>query len=218
MREYRVTLTGKTPMLMHRDDIEWADRMEAWKKDPANHSKGKRGDDRTPPYRWLGALYHDGARVTVPADNVMAGLMLAGAMVPTGRGKGTFKRATQSGVQPLGMGWPLLVKGHEVPVAPFFDGMELRTFDQFQELAAAHGFMLFLKRAPVGMSKHIRVRPRFDDWQTTVSLSVVDDQINDVVLKTIFDHFGQYKGLGSWRPGGKTPGPWGMFTATVEAI
>jgi hypothetical protein len=29
MRHYNVTITGKTPLLMHHDNIEWADQMDA---------------------------------------------------------------------------------------------------------------------------------------------------------------------------------------------
>jgi hypothetical protein len=37
------------------------------------------------------------------------------------------------------------------------------------------------------------------------------------VLSDIFNYAGRYKGLGDWRPGSKTPGTWGMFTAEVVA-
>lgn len=36
MRTYRITLTGKTPLLMHYDDVRWADKMAAWLTVPEN--------------------------------------------------------------------------------------------------------------------------------------------------------------------------------------
>lgn len=46
---------------------------------------------------------------------------------------------------------------------------------------------------------------------------VSDEQITTAALQDIVTYAGQYKGLGDWRPGGKTPGPFGMFTATLKA-
>lgn len=216
MHEYHVTITGKTPLLMHNDSIEWADRMDAWRKVPANKALSKAGDDRTPPYRWLGTLYHDGERIIMPADNLMPCLRQGAAMVPTGKRQETFARVSQTGITPGGLGWPLLVNGHEVPVTPFFEQMETRTFDEFQTLAAAYNFLLFCKRAKVGMSKHIRVRPRFDRWSFAATLAVTDEQITEDVLRDIVTCSGRYKGLSDWRPSSKTPGPWGTFTAVIE--
>lgn len=36
IRQYSVKLEGLTPLLMHWDNIEWADQMDAWKSDPSN--------------------------------------------------------------------------------------------------------------------------------------------------------------------------------------
>lgn len=87
MRTYRVTITGTFPLLMHADNIEWADEMEAWKNDPASKKKSKAGDDRSPAHRWIGSVYHDGKVVGIPNDNLMRALMEGGAMVPVPGGK-----------------------------------------------------------------------------------------------------------------------------------
>lgn len=220
MRTYEVTLTGKTPLLMHADNIEWADQMEAWKNDAANRKGSKAGDDRSPAFRWLGSLYHDDARVCIPADNIMRCIMEGGAMVPVpgGRGQKTFKSQTQSGCMTGEPYWPLLVKGREIPVEPLLKLKTQPEYQKHQEAVADLGFLLYLKRAKIGTSKHIRVRPRFDSWSTTGTLSVWDDQITDDVLKQILTYAGQYKGLCDWRPGGKTPGPHGMFEARVKKV
>jgi hypothetical protein len=60
--------------------------------------------------------------------------------------------------------------------------------------------------------KHIRVRPKFRNWALMFTITVWDEQITADVLKNIFQYAGAYKGLCDWRPGGKTPGSYGMFT------
>jgi hypothetical protein len=91
-------------------------------------------------------------------------------------------------------------------------------FAAHKEAVSDMGFSLFVKRAKIGTSKHIRVRPRFDQWELNGSISVWDDQITERVLSDILRYSGQYKGLGDWRPGGKTPGSFGMFEAVVKEV
>src|SRR5262249_6971408 len=150
-------------------DIEWADEMEAWKVDKDNKKKSKAGDDRTPAHRWLGSLYHDGKLVIIPTDNIMRALMEGGAqvLVPGAlRGK-TFKAQTQSGIIPRGTGWPLVINGDEepLPVAPILELKDVADFAAHKAKAQAMGFSLFVKRAKIGATKHIRVRPRFEVWR-----------------------------------------------------
>jgi len=223
MQKYQITITGTQPLLLHHDDIEWADRMDAWKSNPDNKKNSVPGDDRTPPFRWIGCLYHDKENVIIPTENIMRSLMEGAAMVmvPKGRNGKTFKAQSQSGILPDGIGWTLLVRnGKKVPIAPI-----LELIDQPNKLFHAHtkeaekmGFDLFSKRAKIGTSKHIRVRPRFLNWSATGTLTVIDPQITEEVLTNIFDCAGSYKGLGDWRPSSKTPGTWGTFSADVKAI
>jgi hypothetical protein len=218
MRSYTITLKGKMPLLMHADNIEWADAMEAWKNSAANKKVSKAGDDRSPAFRWLGSLYHDGAVVTMPNDNLMRAFMEGGAMVPVpgGRSGKTFKAQSQSGMLVEGTHWPVLVDGKPIPVAPLLALKDEPDFSAHQAAAEKAGFSLFLKRAKIGQSKHIRVRPLFESWATTGVVHVWDDQITRDVLLDIVTYAGLYKGLGDWRPGGKTPGPFGMFTASIN--
>ena len=212
MKKYDVTIRGITPLLMHRDNIAWADQMKQWEKDPRNKAVSIAGDDRTPSFRWLGSLYHDETRVVMPADCIMACLMYGGARTPTGKGKATFKSQTQSGIMPVDLYWPLTVNGKEIPVAPIFLDMESRSWEAFNDLISGLGFILFVKRARVGQAFHIRVRPRFNEWMIRGGLVVTDAAITETVLKLIGSQAGQYVGLGDWRPGSKKPGAYGMFT------
>jgi hypothetical protein len=218
MRSYEVSLTGKMPLLMHADNVEFSDQMDEWKNDPQNKKHSKAGDDRSPAFRWLGALYHDGHHVALPNDNLMRAFMEGGAMVPVPGGKNgkTFKSQTQSGMLVEGTHWPLLVNGAAVDVQPLLALRDRTEFKAHQQAVAARGFSLFVKRAKIGQSKHIRVRPLFEQWAATGTIHVWDEQITTDALRQIVTHAGLYKGLGDWRPGGKTPGPFGMFTASVK--
>lgn len=221
MERYQVTISGKTPLLMHHDDIEWADTMEEWKSNPANKKGSKAGDDRSPAWRWIGALYHDGERLCLPSDNIMRAIMEGGAMVPVPGGKNgkTFKSQTQSGIASASPYWPVSRDdGETIAVAPIHVLMAEEAFAAHKSAVQDMGFALFVKRAKVGTSKHIRVRPRLDSWRVSGELVVLDKQISEAVLADILAYAGQYKGLGDWRPGGKTPGPYGMFSAEIKRI
>lgn len=221
MHIYRVTITGTQPLLMHADNIEWADTMEKWKSDKDNRKLSKAGDDRTPAFRWIGSLYRDdGGTIIIPTENIMRCLMEGGAMVlvPGAKGNKTFKSQSQSGIMPRAIGWPLLLNGKPINTAPIKALLAEKNFDAHQEAARAMGFSLFIKRARIGTSKHIRVRPRFEAWAVQGELVVIDEQITKDVLSDILDIAGRFKGLGDWRPGGKTPGSFGTFTAQIEQV
>jgi len=217
---YDVTITGKVPLLMHADNIDWADEMDAWKSDPANKKWSKAGDDRTPAFRWLGALYHDGEHVAMPNDNLMRAFMEGGAMVPIPGGKNgkTFKAQTQSGMFVEGTHWPLYVgKSRQlIPMAKIDPLRSERSFKAHQTAVIPLGFSLYVKRVVIGNRKHVRVRPMFDAWEIRGRVHVWDEQITTDALQQIVRHAGLYKGLGDWRSGGRTPGPWGRFDATVK--
>lgn len=220
MRVYQVTITGETPLLMHADNIDWADRMEAWKNDKDNRKLSKAGDDRSPAFRWIGALYHDPEAevVALPVENIMRALMEGAAMVlvPGGKGGKTFRAQSQSGIIPRALHWPLVAGGKTIKTAPIFELMEEKDFAFHAEFAASLGFELFVKRAKVGQSKHIRVRPLFRAWRVVGELAVTDEQITEGVLADILEMAGKYKGLGDWRPSSKTPGTFGMFKAELR--
>lgn len=220
MRRYQITIAGTQPLLHHADSIEWADEMSAWKDDKDNKKTSKAGDDRSPAWRWLGALYHDGKQIVIPTGNIMRCLMEGGAMVPVPGGKSgkTFKAQTQSGIMATSVSWPLLIGGETVPVTKILKLNGEKDFAKHKKAAEDHGFSLFLKRARIGAQKHVRVRPKFQQWAVAGQLAVSDDQITTQVLSDILEMAGTYKGLGDWRPGSKTPGPYGMFKAEVTQI
>jgi hypothetical protein len=206
---------------MHADNIEWADAMEEWKDDPAHKGKSKPGDDRTPPYRWIGCLNYDdpkAGKVTIPSEYIMSCLMDGAAQVPTGKGRSTFKSQSQSGIVPLDFQWEFRSNGKQVQMGEINELRNLPTFKEHVEAALDLGFMLFVKRVKIKDNKHIRVRPRFNEWSASGEVMVVDDLITDKVLTNILDIAGRLKGLGDWRPSApKRPGPFGTFKATFHA-
>lgn len=220
MRTYHVKLKGKTPQIHHADNVSWSDEMDAWKNDPENKKGSKAGDDRSPAWRWLGHLYHDGSVIAVPSDNLMTALREGGTMVPVPGGKSgkTFKSQTQSGMLVDGTHWPLLVgkEAQSVSIGPVLALRTEKSFDAHKKKVESLKFSLLVKRARIGQKKHVRVRPIFETWATEGLIRVWDEQITSDALKQIVTYAGLYKGIGDWRPGGKTPGPYGMFTAEVR--
>jgi len=219
MRNYQVVIEGKTPLLMHHDNIAWADFMEDWNADPENKKLSKPGEDRTPAWRWMGCCYHDGKVLAIPQANIMRSLMEGSAQVPVpgGRSGKTFKAQSQSGMMCVEANWPLLIGGKTVAWADIERLKDETSFAEHQAAVNKLGFELFVKRAKIGARKHVRVRPKFNEsWQLRGTIAVWDDQITEAVLAQILSFAGQYKGLGDWRPGAKTPGPYGTFTAQVK--
>lgn len=219
MNRYKVTLTGVTPLLLHRDNIEFADELAAWRSDPHNQKLSKAGDDRTPAHTWLGCLYHEDGEIVMPSDNLMRCFMEGGASVPVPGGKHgkTFKAQTQSGMMTAESAWPIEVRGKTISVGEFFALKDEGDFESHKALAEERGFSLFVKRAKIGASKHIRVRPKFHEWKLRGHIDVWDEQITKDALASILTYSGEYKGLGDWRPSGRTPGPHGRFRAEVSA-
>jgi len=218
MQTCKVAIVGESPLLMHWDNLVFAAKMAAWGKDPGTKGTSVAGDDRSPAWRWLGNLYHEGGRVVLPADNLMTVLREGGAKVPTGRKGATYKRQTQSGLLVNESAWPLTIGGKPIPVAEFLALDHETDFATHEAAAAAHGFMLFVKRARIGNAKHVRVRPRFDEWSASGTITILDDTITPDILQTILSFAGVYCGVGDWRPSSpKSPGPFGRFRAVVKS-
>lgn len=217
VRNFKVTLRGRMPLIQHHDNIAWADtiaeeRTRIKAQDPKNFSAG---DDRCPPSTWKGCLYTNGKTVVIPTDNLAAGLKRAGAQISL-KGKKTFKAATQSGILFGQTEWPLFVSGREVAVDDVnaIDGPFAKQVQDVTKL----GFSLLVKRAVIGQAKHVRVRPMFRDWSTEGVITVNEEQLEDAIVANLFAIFGRFIGLCDWRPGSRQPGPYGTFDAAVSRV
>jgi hypothetical protein len=216
---YDFRLTGVTPLLMHADSIDGCDELEAWRKEPRHKGVSKAGDDRSPPWTWIVHVCNDGTNIALPWDYLSKCCCVAGAKLIV-KGRTTFKSATQSGIRWNDQFYDFLVAGKQVAMA---DIWKLReddlTFAEQKKAVREMGFDLFVKRARVGQSKHIRVRAKFDKWEVRGKFCVSMPELTADVLQQILSIAGQNAGLGDWRPGApSSPGPYGMFTAEVAKV
>lgn len=219
LRRYRLLITGATPLLMHQDNLDWSDFLTKWLSDPINKKSSVPGDDRSPGWKWLGALYHDGRRAVVPSTMLMASLRAAGStMTIPGKGKKTYKAQTQSGMRIEEPEVPVLIEGREVPVSSLLKLRSEMDFEVHREAVEKLGFSLDTRRASVGRSKHVRVRPRFDTWSLDTSILVWDDQLTQEVLHRLWTVAGAHKGIGDWRPSSGKSGAYGTFSVELEEI
>lgn len=213
IRSARFTLKGITPLLMHADDVEAATTLDEWRKAPGNKNVSVPGDDRSPGWTWQTYLYRDAdGNVAMPADNVMVALRQAGAKMTLKR-QTTFKAITQSGLLMTAETLDFANGGKPVSASEFVKIRDEKFTDQKKAVEKA-GFELLIKRAKVGTSKHVRVRPMFRSWQVSGVIQIMAPEITIDSLVMLFDLAGDV-GLCDWRPGCKTPGRFGMFEATV---
>lgn len=148
-KQYGFRLEGASPLIMHWDNIEWADAMSAERTriksdDKANFSAG---DDRCPAHTWKGYCYNDGQRIVLPTDNLRSCLLKAGGRIEL-KGKKTYKELTQCG---------LLLDEEFLPVRS--GGKEINwnsvlqvagSFAEHADAVKALGFRLSVKRAAIG--------------------------------------------------------------------
>ncbi len=222
MGQYKITLKGLSPLLMHADNMTFDESLKDWRRDPANKEGSVVADDRSPAWAWLGYAYHDRKVFGMPGDNLMTMLREGGAKLKTGAGKETYKKHTQSGIMLDQQQFTLLVGGEPVPVGPFNELIGVNDFVQHIERAEAHGFELLVKRATVGRAKHVRVRPMFREWTLVGSLTVIDTELSGLtkdVLLTILNQAGALCGLGDWRPSSPfSSGNFGRFEPAIERV
>ena len=220
-KQYRITLEGLSPLLMHKDDLNFSEKVKGWRDAPENRGQSSPGDDRTPAWTWIGYLYHDTKALGINSDCIMTCLREGGAKVPTGKKSETYKKQTQSGLVVDQEQFTLLLDGKEVPVDWINALIENNDFAAHMAAAEQHKFELFVKRAKIGQAKHIRVRPLFRNWMATGTITVFDEEISGLtfpVLETILNQAGAQCGLCDWRPSSKTPGSFGKFTPTITPI
>lgn len=215
--DYSFKLVGTMPLLMHADDVLASDDLMAWRKDPRNKGVSVAGDDRSPAWTWQTYLYSDGQNVAMPQECIMAALRFAGAKI-SGKGKTTFKSMSQSGLLIGSDFCEFLSNGKPVPMAEIRKFRD-RPFSDHVKTVRDMDFDLSIKRAAVGTNKHVRVRPKFDDWQVCGTIAVSEAAITEDVLYQLFEIAGRLAGLGDWRPSApKKPGPFGMFTVEIAPL
>jgi hypothetical protein len=221
MDRYKITLQGLTPLLVHNDNLTFSEKVVEWRNAPENKEFSVSGDDRTPPWTWIGYLYQDGKHIGINSDNIMTMLREGGAKVLTGKGKETYKKHTQSGIMLDQQQWDILVDGKPISIDPIKALIGDRDFIRHIDTAEGLGFELLVKRAKIGRAKHIRVRPMFREWSAVGSLTIIDREISGITeatLRIILNQAGAICGLCDWRPSSPSSGTFGKFTPTVEPM
>jgi hypothetical protein len=220
MKRYTVDIRGLSPLLMHHDNISFSERIKAWTKDPANKGNSTKGDDRTPPWTWIGYLYHDTKVLGIPSDNLMTMLREGGAKI-TKKGNETYKKQTQSGIILDQQQFTLFIGEEPVSMSPIRDLIGDMDFTNHLAVAEDLGFELLIKRAKIGKAKHVRVRPLFREWRLEGSLTVLDEEMSGItkeILQMVFDQAGALCGLGDWRPSSPSSGTFGRFEAEIKGL
>jgi hypothetical protein len=222
MNQYRITLSGTSPLLLHRDNLAFSESVKSWRDAPENKGNSVAGDDRSPAWTWIGCLYHNKRVLGIDSDCIMTCLREGGAKVKTGKMSETYKKHTQSGLMVDQEQFTLLIDGKEIPVDWIDALVHNNNFIEHEEAVEAHGFELMIKRAKInGKSKHVRVRPLFRNWTAIGSVTVFDEEYSGLtmpVLELILNQSGALCGIGDWRPSSKTPGSFGKFAPTVARM
>lgn len=223
MKKYKVTLIGQTPLIMRGDDIVFAEKVKRWLKLPENRSLSVAGDDRSPAWTWIGGLYHDTHHVCIPSDNIMTMLREGGAKIPTGKGKETFKKQTQSMIHLDGQQFEFFQNEKQIDFTKIVELEAVNDFSFHMDAVKDMGFELFVKNVKMqkGGTRHIRVRPRFDRWIATGGVTVIDEEMSGIskdILVTILAQAGGLCGLGDWRPSSRSGGVFGKFTSVIETV
>lgn len=214
IRKADFVLKGVTPLLMHADDVQASDTLQEWRKNPSNKGQSVPGDDRSPPWTWQTYTYKDEeGNITIPSDNLMRCLCKAGTKVILKK-QTTFKELTQTGLLIPNDCLFFSNGGQRINMSEFVENRNEKFSEQLTR-ARKHGFDLLIKRAVVGTGKHVRVRPMFRAWEASGTITVTAPEFDLERLQQLFDLAGTV-GLGDWRPGGKTPGRFGMFEASVK--
>jgi hypothetical protein len=219
---YSVELIGRTPLIMHQDSVEQADLIKSWRDLPKNKKEAK-GDDRSPVFTWKTYLYVniDGTRVCIPSTNILSAMSKAGASFKEGKGsKTSLKSATQSMIAFENFDLDFFCCGKPITINDINAISDDFDFEKHKEMAKALGINLEVKRASIGMSKHVRVRPVFHNWSASGTIQVFDEGVfNKKQLDELFELCGLRVGLGDWRPSApKKPGPFGTFTTKIKEI
>lgn len=252
---FRFVMEGRSPLLLHADNIEAAEDVDNWRRDPANAKLAgkKKADDRSPAWTWFGYVPISPKGMAAIPDTYLTAMMIgAGSMIDrTGRGRKTLKEIAATAVRSLeeqpffdleikpvseGLEKCLAVTIEEqkklmapveyktVNIAAIAAGLGFtpgktpnNSFADHIQAARAAGFKFDMRRAKIGASKHIRIRPYFRYWRVRGVIECNTLQVPFEQLKELFRIAGD-RGLGDWRPSSPRPGKFGMFNTTVSPI
>lgn len=211
------TFTGQTALILHADDVMKADVVSA-ERDRIKKAKEpfKAADDRFPAWTWMTYVYDDGEYLAMPSENIMKCFLKAAATFPKQGKKGTYKSESQVAIFILDEFCKFSVPSGPIPKSAL-DKIKPLTFSKMADRARDLGIELLTKRVAVERKKHVRVRPRFDEWAVRGRIELDEAIIPPDIFAEILDYAGNRVGLGDWRPSAPiSPGPYGRFLAELK--
>lgn len=172
MKKYKITINGVTPYMQHRMDDQ---KLEAWEKlrGPIHERPDVALEDAKR------AEYHcyrsaDGP-CFIPSEQLRGAFINAGSFVKAK--VGGRSKSMKSIVAAM-----FMVSPEEIHL-PEYDAID--------------------KRSAVNRNIKARViviRPRWNEWSVTFTLSVDEDSISVEAITQIIEYAGKYVGIGSFRP------------------
>lgn len=184
METIRVTIAGKTPLLVHR----FTDAAQQEATTAARASTV--GDRGTPKAQAEESLYKDeDGNLIIPQPNLFRAVLDAGKFFKNGRSKVTTQKSSLI---------PACVEIEELAIPIEHD--EPWTVDTRPV------------RIPSTGGRILRHRACFNDWALSFTLRVDTEILSTKLLRDIVDAAGTRIGLGDFRPDCK--GPFGKFVVT----
>lgn len=228
-RRFDITLTGTMPLLMHWDNPESElseDRLAYAAAHRGDHAKG---DDRSPAWTWFYYVSFDAHpngknEVGIPWEYIVRILGDAGAQMKGAKANSTLKREAVASVMPIvdeHLCYPLRLgsKKRTLTYEQLKPMVGVKEFRSHVEFARKNDFNLLVKRAAVGQSRHVRVRPQFPVWQVTIPVTLLaSTQLSGDSFGQLWKH-AERLGIGDWRPSApKSPGIYGTFKAEIQEV
>lgn len=175
----KVTLEGVVPLLCHNGDLcdPFYGPAQAMKE--VTKKRKKTEDDLLAlrKLEFLGGLYlNDKGLPCLTADVILGLLSAAGAKLKS-------KKEMQAGVFTDEDYYAIDFPGSKDP-----------------EVMYSKKDHVHVKRAKVGMSAIMRVRPRFKQWKISFVLNIVTDVIDERTVREALELAGRVVGIGDWRP------------------
>jgi hypothetical protein len=132
-------------------------------------------------------LYSNNGKLYIPATHIQGALVEAGkSKKKVGCGKATYSK----------------IVGYAVSISPFEIDHKIQKWDVFSVLAVN----------PVTKGRNMLHRPMLRKWECEFQVTFDETEIQESIMKELFDIAGRIAGVGDWRPSKK--GPYGKFQVT----
>jgi hypothetical protein len=185
MKEIRIKITGKTPLICNR----FTDEAQMTASNCTRTSTV--GDKGSPKEQASKKLYigNDG-KPMIPQPNLFRAIIDGGKFFKAGKSKVTT------------------IKSSLIPACLEIDGVEI-------PLKSKDGWEIDTRavRIPSTGGRILSHRPKFNDWELEFSAHLDEEIMSSSLLREIIDAAGKRIGLGDFRPDCK--GPFGKFVVTL---